>query len=295
MVRLPEDMVLPPQLMPGSPPQEPSPQGPAHPRDASTIALLRDGTGGLEVFLLHRVSGMAFAGGMTVFPGGGVDPRDAEADLAWAGPSPSWWAGRFHTDTDTARALVCAAVRETFEECGVLLAGPTADTVVADTTGYCQARQALVDREYSFAKFLTREQLVLRADLVRPWANWVTPPEEPRRYDTRFFVAALPEGQRADGVTTEASDAGWQTPADAVADWREGRRGLLPPTWVTLTELGAHADVAGALDEERAIDVVVPRVIRDGDVLRVVLPGDERYPGAAGHLDGRPRDRLQLP
>ena len=277
------------------------PTEPVVPKPAATVLLVRDdpnpppGRAPLPVFLQRRVAGMAFAGGMTVFPGGGVDASDVPDPARWSGPTPAQWGERLACDATLAGGLVQAAVRETFEECGVLLAGPTADTVVADTTGYGQARQALVDREYSFAQFLTREQLVLRADLVRPWANWVTPPEEPRRYDTRFFVAALPEGQRADGVTTEASDAGWQTPADAVADWREGRRGLLPPTWVTLTELGAHADVAGALDEERAIDVVVPRVIRDGDVLRVVLPGDERYPGAAGHLDGRPRDRLQLP
>lgn len=290
MIRLPEEMVLPPQMVPGEPPETPVPA-----RDASTIALLRDGARGLEVFLLHRVAGMAFAGGMTVFPGGGVDPRDADADLAWAGPPPGWWAERFGCSEDAARQLVCAAVRETFEECGVLLAGPTADTVVADTSGYGPARQALVDRQLSFGQFLARERLVLRADLVRPWSNWITPPEEPRRYDTRFFVAALPDGQIADGVTTEASDAGWQTPAEAVADWQSGLRGLLPPTWVTLTEISACASMADALAAERTIDPVVPRVVRDGGVLRVVLPGDERYPDAAAHLDGQPGDRLEMP
>lgn len=290
MMRLPEQMVLPPHMMPGEPPAVP-----VVPRDASTIALLRDGQHGLEVFLLHRVAGMAFAGGMTVFPGGGVDPRDSDVDLAWAGPAPAWWAQRFGCDEHRARELVCAAVRETFEECGVLLAGPTDDTVVADTSGYGPARQALVARELSFSEFLAREQLVLRADLVRPWANWITPPEEPRRYDTRFFVAALPVGQLADGVTTEAADVGWQTPAQAVADWQSGLRGLLPPTWVTLMEIAEHATVADALAAERRITAVVPRVVRDGAVLRVVLPGDARYPGAAGHLDGQPGDRLELP
>jgi 8-oxo-dGTP pyrophosphatase MutT (NUDIX family) len=290
MMRLPEQMVLPPHMMPGEPPEVP-----VEPRDASTIALLRDADRGLEVFLLHRVAGMAFAGGMTVFPGGGVDPRDADADLAWAGPPPSWWAQRFRCTEDEARELVCAAVRETFEECGVLLAGPTADTVVADTSGYGPARTALVARELSFSEFLAREQLVLRADLVRPWSNWITPPEEPRRYDTRFFVAALPEGQIADGVTTEASDVSWQTPSEAVADWQSGLRGLLPPTWVTLMEIDEHDTVTSALAAEREIVAVVPRVRRDGDVLRVVLPGDPLYPGAAGHLDGQPGDRLELP
>lgn len=290
MIRLPEDMVLPAHMMPGEPPEVP-----VAARDAATIALLRDGEPGLEVFLLHRVAGMAFAGGMTVFPGGGVDDRDDDVAIGWAGPDPTWWAQRFGCAPDAALRLVCAAVRETFEECGVLLAGPTADTVVADTSGYGDVRAALVARELSFAEFLAAERLVLRADLVRPWANWITPPEEPRRYDTRFFVAALPTGQVADGVTSEAAAVGWQTPIEAIEDWKTGRRALLAPTWVTLTELAAHATVADALVAEREITAVVPRVIRDGDVLKVVLPGDERYPGAPGHLDAGPDDRLELP
>ncbi|WP_241249837.1 NUDIX hydrolase [Rhodococcus sp. X156] len=236
----------------------------------------------MEVFLLHRTTAMAFAGGMTVFPGGGVDARDAETDLGWVGPPPSWWAERFRCPESTAAALVCAAVRETFEECGVLLAGPTADTVVADTSGYGPARQALVDRELSFAQFLAREGLVLRADLVRPWSNWITPEAETRRYDTRFFVAAMPQGQIADGVTTEASDAGWQRPQDAIADWQQGRRGLLPPTWSTLRELDACGDVAGVLGAERDLDPVAPRLVSDGTAVRIEFPGGDDYPVGLG-------------
>jgi 8-oxo-dGTP pyrophosphatase MutT (NUDIX family) len=158
---------------------------------------------------------------MTVFPGGGVDPQDASADVAWAGPPVSWWAERFGVDESRAKALVCAAVRETFEECGVLLAGPTADTVVADTSGYAQARKQLESRELSFSEFIANEGLVLRADLLRPWANWITPVGESRRYDTRFFVAAAPEGQTADGETSEAASVAWQTPEEALTDCRE--------------------------------------------------------------------------
>lgn len=238
------------------------------------------------MFLLHRVLGMAFAGGMTVFPGGGVDPRDAETDLGWVGPPPSWWAARFGCPAEIAAALVCAAVRETFEECGVLLAGPTADTVVADTSGYGPVRAALVARELSFAQFLAGEGLALRADLVRPWSHWITPAGEPRRYDTRFFVAALPEGQMADGVTTEAADVGWQRPQDALIQWREGARELLPPTWATLNELDACTDVAGVLATQRTITPVEPTIVREGEGLRVSFPGDENYPT---HLRPMPR------
>ena len=109
---------------------------PAEPRNAATVVLLRPGAGDSpEVYLLRRQVSMDFAGGMCVFPGGGVDPRDYDTTVAWAGPTPEDWAARLGTDADVARALVSAAVRETFEESGVLLAGDSADTVVADTTG----------------------------------------------------------------------------------------------------------------------------------------------------------------
>lgn len=259
-------MTLPGNLVPAKPAAQP-----AQARDAVTVVLLRDGADGLEAFLLRRVKGMAFAGGMTVFPGGGVDQRDADTSVAWAGPEPRWWAEVFGVDEGTARAFVCAAVRETFEESGVLLAGPDAGSVVADTSTYAKARQQLVDRELSLAQFLAANDLVLRADLLRPWANWVTPYEEPRRYDTRFFVAALPTGQRADGETTEASDASWQKPAEAVQDAQEGRRMLMPPTWRTLEEVGAHGTVEKVMAEERSVEKIIPKLIRDGDVIRVVF------------------------
>ncbi|SHE72002.1 hypothetical protein SAMN05444320_101876 [Streptoalloteichus hindustanus] len=292
MPQLPEDLTLPEGLIPDEPPVRP-----AQPRDAATVALVREGGAGMEVFLLRRVVGMAFAGGMSVFPGGGVDRRDADTSVAWAGPEPAWWARRFGCAPELATALVCAAVRETFEEAGVLLAGPDATSVVADTTGYADARQALVSRDVSLAQFLAEAGLVLRSDLLRPWANWVTPAEEIRRYDTRFFLAALPAGQHADGATTEAVDAAWQRPVEALEDWRAGRRALLPPTWMTLAELAECGSVAVALSTaltgERTIEKIVPRVVRRGDSLRVVLPGDPAYDTAAGHLDARPGDRLE--
>lgn len=290
MRELPAELTLPSDLVPDEPPDPP-----AAPKDAATVVLLRDGSAGIEAFLLRRVSGMAFAGGMTVFPGGGVDTRDADATPAWAGPEPSWWAGTLGSPTALASALVCAAVRETFEESGVLLAGPQPHSVVADTEEYADARQALVRRELSFAGFLADAGLILRADLLAPWSNWVTPVEEPRRYDARFFVAALPDGQRADGVTTEADDAYWRRPAEAIDDWKAGRCGLLPPTWMTLAELAEFDTVAAVLAADRTIDKVVPKVVRDGDVLRLVLPGAPGFEDAANHLDARANDRLELP
>ncbi len=279
MRELPKELTLPEGLIP---PELPDP--PATPKDAATVMLVRDTDVGIEVFLQRRVSGMAFAGGMTVFPGGGVDRRDADTSLAWHGPPPAWWASRFSCDVGLARALVCAAVRETFEESGVLLAGPSEDSVVFDVRPYSEARAQLVNRELSLAGFLAESGLVLRADLLRPWANWVTPAEEKRRFDTRFFLARLPVGQRADGATTEAADTRWGRPTDTLDEWKAGRVGLLPPTWTTLAELEDCGSVEDAMTRERTIEKLMPKVTREGDVLRLVLPDDPGYDTAAAHL-----------
>ncbi len=251
------------------------PAVPATPRDAATVMLVRD-RGGLEGFLQQRVTGMAFAGGMTVFPGGGVDQRDADADVAWTGPPAEFWADAFGCPVPLARELVCAAVRETFEECGVLLAGPSADTVVADATPFHDARERLISRELSLASFLDDAGLTLRADLLRPWSSWVTPPQEPRRYDTRFFLAALPEGQRADGETTEAESTAWFRPADALSQVREGQRMMMPPTMATLAELADYASVADALTAEREIPRFEPVIVSGADGARVEFVKQER-------------------
>lgn len=270
MRELPKELTLPSGLVPPAPPDPPVP-----PKDAATVMLVRDTEAGLEVFLQRRVRAMAFAGGMTVFPGGGVDRRDADTSVAWHGPPPAWWAAHFSCDVGLARALVCAAVRETFEESGVLLAGPDETSVVADVRPFAEARAQLVNRELSLAGFLAEAGLVLRTDLLRPWADWVTPEQESRRFDARFFLAQLPEGQRADGETTEAQDTRWQRPAEALDDWRAGRSGLLPPTWTTLAELEECATVADAMSRTRTITKLMPRVVRDGDTYRVVLPDDQ--------------------
>src|SRR5215831_9348460 len=216
---------------------------PVTPRDAATVMLLRPvqttpDAPGLQVYMLRRQSSMAFAPGAFVFPGGSVDARDAEIEVGWAGPDALEWGRMIDAPADLARALVCAAVRETFEECGVLLAGPTADTVIADTRGddWEADRAALLERSLSLAGLLRRRGLVLRSDLLRPWARWITPVTEERRYDTRFFAAALPAGQRARDVSGEADDAAWVEPAAALAAARRREIVLLPPTAVTLGE-----------------------------------------------------------
>jgi 8-oxo-dGTP pyrophosphatase MutT (NUDIX family) len=242
---------------------------PSEPRPASTVILLRDAAAGPEVYLLRRQQSMAFAAGMTVFPGGRVDATDASIADSWEGPPPEWFGERLGCSAETAAAYVAAAVRETFEESGVLLAGPSTETVVSDTTGadWEADRVALEDRSLGFAEFLHRRGLVLRADLLAPWAHWITPEFEPRRYDTRFFVAALPAGQVTRDVTSESDQVAWMRPADAVAAVDAGEMLMLPPTYLCCRDITPYADVAAVLASaaDRRITPVLPTVRVEND------------------------------
>jgi 8-oxo-dGTP pyrophosphatase MutT (NUDIX family) len=240
---------------------------PVEPKPASTVVLIRDtesGGHGVDVYLLRRHAQMAFAAGMYAFPGGRVDPRDDDAAIGWAGPSAAEWAARMECGEAEARALVCAALRETFEESGVLLAGPGASEVVDDTRGevWEADRAALVDRSLAFTTFIARRGLVLRTDLLGYWAHWITPEFEPRRYDTRFFVARMPVGQLTRDVSGEADRAHWMATADAVAGIADGSMEMLPPTSLTIKQLASHSRVADILDaaRDRAVVTVRPGV-----------------------------------
>jgi 8-oxo-dGTP pyrophosphatase MutT (NUDIX family) len=249
-------------------------------RDAATVMLLRPGRAGLEVYMLRRQASMAFAAGMSVFPGGSVDARDADEDVAWAGPDARQWGRVLAAPPDLARALVCAAVRETFEESGVLLAGETPDTVVADPTSddWERDRNALLDRSLSLAELLARRRLVLRSDLLRSWSRWITPVFEPRRYDTRFFAAALPGGQQTRDVGGEAAAVYWTGPQEALETGRRGEIALLPPTAVTLAELAACGDLEGALARVPDSGARRPEVLRRDGATWLTVPGVTEYP-----------------
>jgi 8-oxo-dGTP pyrophosphatase MutT (NUDIX family) len=251
---------------------------PVDARDASTVVLLREGDGspgGLELYLLRRTVDMAFAGGFCVFPGGGVDPRDFDHEIGWVGPSPQEWAALLDTTEEHARALVCAAVRETFEESGVLLAGPTGDTVVEDTTGddWEHDRHRLEARELAFTDFLDRRGLRLRTDLLQWWGSWITPVFEPRRYDTRFFVARLPAGQVTRDVSTESDHVVWMSVRDIVDAVEAGRLAMLPPTYATCLELypftSTDAALAAAGERDRTPILPEMQVGEDGGYLHL--------------------------
>jgi 8-oxo-dGTP pyrophosphatase MutT (NUDIX family) len=267
---------LPPQLVEHAREFSEGRRQPAEPRDAATVVLMRESADGPSVYLLRRQTSMAFAGGMCVFPGGGVDPRDFDHTVAWAGPAPSQWAAQLGTSEDLARALVCAAVRETFEESGVLLAGSSASDVVADTTGpdWEADRQALERKDLSFTAFLERRGLVLRTDLLGVWSAWCTPEFEPKRFRTWFFVAVLPSGQRTRDVSTESSSVTWLPAIGACDAVDAGELGMMPPTYLTCLEVGRRDSPAAVLGaaEGRSVEMFTPAVEGEGEAATMSMP-----------------------
>ncbi len=277
---------------------------PATPRDAATVMLLRPAAGqagataagaaaagaaaagaaaaagGFEVYMLRRKPSMAFAPGAYVFPGGSVDQRDGDDAVAWAGPGVDHWGRVFDAPPELARALVCAAVRETFEESGILLAGPSAGSVVADTTGddWEADRQALLDRSLSLAEMLARRNLTLRSDMLRPWSRWITPAVEARRFDARFFAAALPAGQRTRDVGGEAAAVQWISPAQALGAGRAGQIQLWLPTAMTLAELAEYPDADAVLAADRDVQPLLPEIVIAEGATWLKVPGEREYP-----------------
>jgi 8-oxo-dGTP pyrophosphatase MutT (NUDIX family) len=202
------------------------------------------GPGGFEVYLQRRSTSMAFASGMYAFPGGTVDPVDEAppapvaspppvAAQARGGPAPDQagadWPARLGRPAPEAWAVVRAAVRELTEETGVRLTA---------------------------------------ADLV-PWSRWITPEFEPRRYDTSFFLATLPDGQQPSHVSGEADRTEWLAPADAVARYRSGAILMLPPTLVTLSELAGYRSIDAALAAAAGRDTATPIMPDVDDILRL--------------------------
>ncbi|MEV4635970.1 NUDIX domain-containing protein [Actinoplanes sp. NPDC049548] len=230
---------------------------PAEPRAAATVVLLDPET--LDVYVLRRAATMVF-GGVHAFPGGRVDPDDRPETIRRD------WSEKLGVPDEQARAVVGAAARELFEEAGVLLAGPIdqADRTVGDVSSadWEADRRAVAGRELSMTDLLARRGLRLRDDLLLPWSRWVTPEFEPKRFDTWFFVALLPDGQAARDVSGEADATTWISPAAA-----DGLV-MLPPTRVTLDELCPYRkveDLVAASGQRNAAVPVMPEIELTGD------------------------------
>ena len=234
---------------------------PAPARAAATVVLLRPQDTTFEVYVLKRATTMVF-GGVYAFPGGGVDPSDRPETVR------TDWPQRLGIPDDRARAVVGAAARELFEEAGVLLAGPCTeparpgdggDAIVGavDTAEWEADRAAVQARALTMTELLARRGLRLRDDLLFAWARWITPEFEPKRFDTWFFVALLPQAQAARDVSGEADHATWVSPAAAE------ELAMLPPTRSMLNDLAAYeriAEVVAASGRRDAATPVMPRV-----------------------------------
>lgn len=246
------------------------------PVPAAATVIIRDTEQGLETWMMRRVRAMTFAPGAVVFPGGRVDPRDADASLPWVGADPQQIAGRLQTDTRTARELVTAALRELFEETGVLLAQPLPRVDLE------QARASVESRDLSLGQLLADHDCALSAGALHAWARWVTPAIEKHRYDTWFFIATLPDGSQARAVSSEADLAGWIAVGEVLRAYDAGEMLVLPPTVTMLRELAAAGTVEQVLAAapQRSLVPVRPQVTtrEDGSVelladgTRFVLP-----------------------
>jgi len=227
-------------------------------RPASTMALLRDGRDGLEVFLMRRLRTLGFAPGMHVYPGGGVDPADSAVPVS---PGTDLDAvARLLSTTDPV-GIVAAAVRETFEESGVLLAVDGDGAPVTLDESWEEHRRAVTARELSFAELLVSRGLSVHGEALVPFAHWVTPETQQRRFDTRFVAARLPEGQEPSERGGESDVVRWWRPGDAVASFEAGETPMLAPTVDTLEILSAYTSVDDAIAGLRELPVrpLMPR------------------------------------
>jgi 8-oxo-dGTP pyrophosphatase MutT (NUDIX family) len=260
------------------------------PRDSATVILLRDRPGdSYELFLMRRRRDQAFMGGAFVFPGGRLDEADKDPALtACTGGLSAADAQRLLQEPDllegTALALFLAAIRETFEEAGVLLARDASGRLVDLTDQKTAARFAayrldLHEGRLTLPGLAGREGIRYATDLLIPYSHWITPEIEPRRFDTRFFLARLPEGQAARHDRMELTESHWMTPAHALAEHAAGRIILMPPTLKTIEELQAFSRTGNLFPAARSrrIRTILPEAFRTADSFGVRLPNDAQY------------------
>jgi 8-oxo-dGTP pyrophosphatase MutT (NUDIX family) len=258
-------------------------------RPAATILLLRDGTNGLEVFMVVRHEAIDFAGGALVFPGGRVEESDQDL-AASVGDCPN-------PDGLDAEALAfrIAAIRETFEECGVLLARPRGSDQLIDAATLTrledQHRGALNAGSIGFDAVLGSEGLLPAPDLLVHFAHWITPSHQPKRYDTHFFLAEAPAEHLAVHDGWEAVESVWITPARALADTEAGKYKLVFATAKNLEKLGRSASVKAAMATARASTVVtvLPKGTKlEGTKRLMRIPEEAGYGGSEFIIDFMP-------
>jgi 8-oxo-dGTP pyrophosphatase MutT (NUDIX family) len=256
------------------------------PRRASTVLLLRDGVdpagasrGEIEVFMMVRHYEIDFNSGALVFPGGSVDTGD-QAIIA----RPELYAGGAGLDAD-ALSFRIAAIRETFEESGILLARSRGSNALIDAkrAGEIEAvsRMALCEGKTTFLNVLDDNEVSLALDELVPYAHWITPEGMPKRFDTWFFLAAAPPAQVGAHDGRESTDSIWVSPREALAGGESGRFKLPFPTTRNLIKLGKQPNVKAALDDARGkpIVTVMPVMTRLNGGRQLRIPREAGYDG----------------
>lgn len=269
-------------------------------RDASTVVLLRpaaDAAGEpYRIYFVKRHGRSGFLANAHVFPGGKLDPADCDPALheRLDGVDGAAAVGRLGGALDAAVALGlhAAAIREMFEEAGVLLAtdGEGRSVRFDGTVGPMAAwRVRLHDGQGTLLDLVLEEGLRLRGAALLPWSRWITPTFEPRRFDTRFFLATLPEGQEPLHDQRETTAGEWLSPTEALEAFGARRIQLAPPTLRTLEELRELPTVEAALAaaSSRSMAPITPVAVQEGGVFVLALPGDPAYPGQAGERPDR--------
>jgi 8-oxo-dGTP pyrophosphatase MutT (NUDIX family) len=255
---------------------------PAPPRPAATVLLVRDSADGPEVLLLRRHGRSGFAAGAWVFPGGTVDEADRDLSLVerLEGPTPMQWADRLGvSDPAEALAFVTAAIREAFEETGILLARVADDaTNPGGRESLDVARRALLAGVVALRQVIVTRSLLLSGEQLLYLAHWITPEPEPRRYDTRFFMARVPPEAVCTPHEAEMTESVWLTARGAVHYFELGSLKMLPPTVHTLRRLAGFPSVdeifAALADEPVPMIMPAMRVVPGG--VTIELPPDAR-------------------
>jgi 8-oxo-dGTP pyrophosphatase MutT (NUDIX family) len=250
------------------------------PRPASTILLLRDNAKReIEVFMMVRHYEIDFSSGALVFPGGSVDKGDQEIIAR-----PELYCGGAGQDT-AALSFRIAAIRETFEESGILLARVAGSQSLVDSKRAAEiesaSRAALCAGNTTFLKVLTDNGLVLAVDELVPYAHWITPEGMPKRFDTWFFLAAAPPEQVGAHDGKESTDSIWLSPREALAGGESGRFKLPFPTTRNLIKLGKQPNVTAALEDSRGkkIVTVMPVMTRLNGRRQLRIPLEAGYDG----------------
>jgi 8-oxo-dGTP pyrophosphatase MutT (NUDIX family) len=238
------------------------PKAPAETRLSATILLVRDRNTQLEVFMVERHHQIDFAEGALVFPGGKLEESDGAPEI-----QPHCREARLHSEAGN--ALRVAAIRETFEECGVLLARPRGEEQLIGPERLADIaqrfRKPLVDDDATMLDLVEAESLELAFDLLVPFAHWITPEFMPKRFDTHFFLVPAPDDQLAVHDGFESVDSIWTTVSRALELEAAGKRTIIFPTLENVKKLGRSSNVEEAIDSARkqTIVTVLPRLTKD--------------------------------